>query len=345
MSRRWATAIVGFGRMGRGYAADPVMARYYRYAAHAQVLAEHPAFDWRAVVDPDPVALAEAQGDWRVPAVAADAGALGAAAAEVEVAVLATAPDTRLGVLDAFPGLRAVFVEKPLGTTLEAARMFRDACAARNVMVAVNFWRRADEVLRRLAAGELEERIGALQGGIVLYGNGLHNNGTHMIDMVRMLCGEVVGCTLLGVERGFSEGPIPGDRNPRFALDLANGATIAFQPIRFADYRENGMILWGERGRFEVMNEGLSNAFYPRQANRAMQGEREIAFDAPERLASSVGTALYTMYDNIAHALDAGDPSLLASTGDSALETARIVEAVAGLTLDRRTVAFGSAAP
>lgn|GEM_PF-482602 len=344
MSRRWATAIVGFGRMGRGYAADPVMARYYRYAAHAQVLTEHRAFDWRAVVDPDPAALAEARDDWRVPVAAADVAALGAPAG-IEVAVLATAPDARLGVLDAFPGLRAVLVEKPLGTTLAAARLFLDSCAARNVMVAVNIWRRADEVLRRLAAGELEERIGKLQGGIALYGNGLLNNGTHMVDMVRMLCGEVVGCTLLGVDTGFCEGPIPGDRNPRFALDLAGGATIAFQPVRFTDYRENGLILWGERGRFEVMNEGLSNAFYSRQANRAMQGEREIAFDAPERLASSVGTALYAMYDNIAHALDAGDPSLLASTGDSALETARIVEAVASLTLERRTVAFGGAAP
>lgn len=345
MSRRSSAAIVGFGRMGRGYAADPVMARHYRYAAHAQVLAEHPAFDWRAVVDPDPAALAEAQGDWRVPAVAADAVALGAEAAGIEVAVLATAPDARLGVLDAFPALRAVLVEKPLGTTLEAAREFLEACAARDVMVAVNIWRRTDEVMRRLAAGELEQRIGALQGGIALYGNGLHNNGTHMVDMVRMLCGEVVGAALLGGDTGFAEGPIPGDRNPRFALDLAGGATIAFQPVRFADYRENGLILWGTRGRFEVMNEGLSNAFYSRQPNRAMQGEREVAFDAPERLASSVGTALYAMYDNIAQALDAGNPSLLASTGYSALETARIVEAVASLTLERRTAALGGAAP
>lgn len=326
------TAIVGFGRMGRGYAADPIMARHYPYAAHAQVLAEHPAFDWRAVIDPDPAALAEARDDWGVPLTGRDIAQIGDAARGIEVAVLATAPDARIGVLDAFPNLRAVLVEKPLGVTLATAQTFLDACAQRGIMVAVNLWRRADEVLRRLAAGELTERIGALQGGVALYGNGLRNNGTHMIDMVRMLCGEVTGGSLLGTGTGDLESPIPGDRNPRFALDVANGAAVAFQPIRFADYRENGLILWGDRGRFEVMNEGLTLAFYPREDNRAMQGEWEIAFDAPQTIKSGAGTALYAMYDNLMDALDAQNPALIASPGASALTTARIVEAIAGLT-------------
>lgn len=344
MSHRWASAIIGFGRMGRGYAADPMMARHYPYAAHAQVLARHPAFEWRAVVDPDPAAQTEARDHWAVPVVASDLDSLGAAAAEIEFAVLATAPDTRLGIIEALPRLQAVLVEKPLGTSLETAQAFLDACAARGVTVAVNLWRRADTVLRALAAEELTERIGALQGGIALYGNGLRNNGTHMIDMVRMLCGEIVGGTLIGGDVGFAEGPIPGDRNPSFALDLAGGASIAFQPLRFAEYRENGLILWGTCGRIEVMNEGLSIAAYHRAANRAMQGEHEIAFDAPEFLLSAAGTALYAMYDNIAEVMACGH-CRQASTGSSALTTARVVEAVAALTPERRTFALDGAAP
>lgn len=329
MTAPWPTAIVGFGRMGRGYAADPVMARHFPYAAHSQVLADHPDFDWRLVVDPDPAALESASEDWQVPHTAPTTSDLGEVAAEIELAVLATAPDARTGLLDAFPNLKAVLVEKPLGTSLESAAEFLAACDARGIMVQVNLWRRADETLRRIAAGELIDRIGPIAGGIALYGNGLHNNGTHIVDMVRMLCGEPASGLLTGPDEGFAEGPIPGDRNPAFTLVLESGAPIAFQPARFSDWRENGLIVWGERGRFEIMNEGLSIAFFPRHENRAMQGEREIAFDAPQPVASGAGTALYAMYDNLAAALENGSADLLASPGRSALATARVVDAIA----------------
>lgn len=334
MTRAFPTAIIGFGRMGRGYAADPVMARHFRYAAHSQVLEAHPSFDWLAVVDPDPGARSEAETDWQIANVEPSIEALGPIATEIEVAVLATAPDARIGILDSLPSLKAVLVEKPLGTTLEATTDFLDACSARGIMVQVNLWRRADETLRRLAEGELATRIGKVQGGIALYGNGLHNNGTHMVDMVRMLFGDPIGGLLTGATEGFAEGPIPGDRNPAFTLVLECGAPIAFQPVHFSNWRENGLIVWGGRGRFEVMNEGLSVATYPCENNRAMQGEQEIAFDAPQLIESGAGTALYAMYENLAAALAAQDPSLLVSPGQSAFATARVVDAVARATVE-----------
>lgn len=333
--RRVPAAIVGFGRMGRLYAADPVMARHFPYAAHAQVLAEHPAFDWRAVVDPDPAARGEALDHWGVPHAAASCEALGAVAGDIEVAVLATAPDTRLGQLDALPNLAAVLVEKPLGTTLAAGAAFLAECERRGIMVAVNLWRRADAGLRALAEGGLDAAIGPLAGGIALYGNGLRNNGTHIVDMIRMLAGEIAAGALAGADAGFVEGPIEGDRNPACALTLASGATILLQPVRFADYRENGLIVWGERGRLDIMNEGLSIATYARCDNRAMQGEREIPADRPHWHASGAGTALYAMYDNLAEALASGDPGALVSPGRSALASARIVEQIAALNPER----------
>ena len=43
---RLRTVLVGCGEVGAGYATDPLMARHYPYATHAQVLAAHPAFAW-----------------------------------------------------------------------------------------------------------------------------------------------------------------------------------------------------------------------------------------------------------------------------------------------------------
>jgi predicted dehydrogenase len=65
--KRLRTVVIGFGRVASGYAKDPVMARHYPYATHAQVLAAHPGFSWDAVVDTDGEALAAARAEWKIP--------------------------------------------------------------------------------------------------------------------------------------------------------------------------------------------------------------------------------------------------------------------------------------
>ena len=313
---KFRTALLGFGRMASGYALDAAMARHYRYATHAQVLAAHPRFDWCATIDPAETARAHARDHWRVDA-AADIAALGARATDIEVAVLSTPPDQRLAIIEQLPRLRAVLVEKPLGTSLEAARLFLETCARRGIQVQVNLWRRADRQFRALAAGQLRELIGAPQSVCIYYGNGLLNNGIHMIDFARMLFGEVADVQRIGTMPGFREGPIEGDCNAPFALAMRAGPDVLFQPLRFARYRENGMIAWGDRGRLDLLNEGLTLLHYPAAANRAMSGESEVSSDAPRALPSTVGEALYDMYDNLAAALDGR--AALVSPGDSAL--------------------------
>lgn len=324
--RRLRAALIGFGKMAQGYAADPAMARHYRYAAHAQVLVDHPAFDWRAVVDPDAQALSLARDDWHVSDTAAAPGALADRGA-IEVAVIATPPDTRLDLLDAFPNLRAVLVEKPLGINAASAARFLDICSERNILVQVNLWRRADDCFRDLAAGRLAQLIGAPRAVAGFYGNGLHNNGTHIVDMLRMFFGEVVSVQRLGSAPAFREGPIEGDTNPAVALEMRCGLVATLNPMRFHEYRENGLSLWGAHGRLDILNEGLTIHYFPRAANRAMSGEHEIAADAPQSLASTAGEALYRMYDNLAAAIDGREA--LWSDGPSALATSRVVEAIA----------------
>jgi predicted dehydrogenase len=337
MSRaRLRTAVIGFGKIARGYARDAAMARYYRYATHAQVLAEHPQFEWVAVVDPSREARDSARTDWSVAQVGSDVAALGSAAAEIDVAVLATPPADRLAILDQLPNLRAVLVEKPLGLTLEDARRFLDACARRRLPVQVNLWRRADEGFRALADGQLHDLVGQPQAIVGYYGNGLKNNGIHLVDFVRMLFGEIdtVGC--LGARAGIATGPIADDSSPAFALTLSGGLPVSMLPLDFRHFREVGLDVWGECGRLSVLNEGLTIVHYPSRENRGMTGEREVVADAPRYLGSTVGDALFRMYDNLAAAISGGEP--LWSGGDSALRTATVIEAVEVAVRERRDV-------
>lgn len=316
-------AVVGLGRIGVGYAADPVMARFYPYATHAQVLAAHPAFEWGGAVDPAAGARAAAR-EWGVPHLASSVEEL-AKAYEPEVVVIATPPELRAGILERLPSVRAVLVEKPVGRTAEEGRRFLDLCRERGVVVQVALWRRCDDVFRALADGGLRSRVGEAQTAFVVYGNGVRNNGTHMVDFVRMLLGEVRSVQA-APSAPYREGPVEDDVNVAFTLLLESGTTVAFQPLRFGAYRENGIDVWGDAGRVSILQEGLSIRAYAVRDNRAMQGEREVDSDAGEIIAPTVGKAFYRMYDNLAAAVRGHEDPW--SPGGSALCTARVIEAV-----------------
>ncbi|MGE4562817.1 MAG: Gfo/Idh/MocA family oxidoreductase, partial [Rhodospirillales bacterium] len=108
------TIVIGFGQIADGLRHDARMAEYFSYATHAQVLDAHPGFDWLGVVDPSDAALDAAQ-DWNVRHIGTDIASV-AEAVEPEVAVITAPPGARTEIVHRLPSLKAVMVEKPLGS-------------------------------------------------------------------------------------------------------------------------------------------------------------------------------------------------------------------------------------
>lgn len=323
---RWKTAIVGFGRIAAGYSDDPAHRRWFGHASHAAILKAHAAFDWSVVIDPGEGARQRAREQWRIGEVVADAALL-VAPRDIEVAVLATPPDQRLAALSHLTGLRAVLVEKPLGTSLGDAEAFLRYCREREILVAVNLPRRYDRTCRALAEGELTTRVGRPTAVFGTYGNGLRNNGTHLIDLIRMLLGPIASSDTVSGDRAFVEGPIAGDVNVAFSLALEHGVIATVQPLPFTAFREVGLDVWGERGRLQLQHEGLTEIFTPVADNRQLTGARELAHDRTSVRQTSLGSFFERVYDNLSAALANSTP--LMCSGGEALETMRIVEQIA----------------
>lgn len=309
--------------MGSKFALDPVMASYFRYSTHAQVLRDHPSFFWEAVVDPSEEARRAARDDWGVPVVVESVHEL-KKRCRPDVVVLAIPPGRRTDVVAGLDGLKAVFVEKPLGADIEEARKFVEHCRKEDILTQVNYWRRGDSLFQDLATGRLLDLIGKPLAGFGLYGNGLENNGSHMIDFVRMLMGEISRHGVVDQESVFHESPLENDLNVAFYLCLECGVKVLFEPIPFDHYREIGLDLWGEKGRLSILQESLGIYYYPRAENRAIQNDWEIASDMPRTFEPSCGTALFRMYDNLADAVLNG--AALWSPAAEALETQSVVE-------------------
>lgn len=321
--KRLKTALVGFGKIGAGYADDPKKVRFYPYATHAQVLRDHPAFEWVGVVDPSDDALERAKSDWAIENVAKDSRDF-CGGGEIEVAVIATPPNQRLEVLEAFPNLCGVLVEKPIGETVEQGREFVAECRRRGISLAVNLFRRFDNQMLALADGGLREIIGEPQTAFMTFGNGLINNGVHMIDLVHMLLGDSLATQAFNSESVFKEGPISNDLNFPFTLQLKGGVTVMASPIHFSAYRENGLDVWGSRGRIQLVNEGLTRIVTHVGPNRAMTGAKELIHEASQFQCAGIVRAMYEVYENLADHLHARAP--LKCDGETALRAELVID-------------------
>ena len=288
------TVLIGFGRIADTIRHDHLIARRFEYASHAQILSAHPAYEWLGVVDPDINARRNAT-NWNIPCIEADIKDLDFSP---EFAVMAIPPEYRLEALDKMPDLKAVLVEKPLG---KMGQVFLDRCEQRGIRTYINFWRRGVPQLQDLTDHRLELLVGKPQAVFATYGNGLFNNGSHLIDFIRMILGEIRGVTTISKERldvvGCS-GPI-GDLHACFVLDMGD-FPIMVAPIDFNLYREVSLDIWGTKGRYALFRETLAEVYYSVRDHRAMERQKEIDANFPSTKMIDVSKAFYNIYSMIA---------------------------------------------
>ena len=321
------TVVIGFGSAADQLAQDRRMAAYFPRATHSAILSSHPAFDWCAVVDPSADARHRAESRWQIQEVAATVEDL-QTPERFDCAVVATAPHDRGGFLEALPSLRAVMLEKPVAQSLEGAKALQRACSERDIVVQVNYWRRGVDEFQALGGGSLEAQIGRPRAVFGVYGGGLRNTGSHMIDFVRLLLGEVTDASPANDVRPAADARHQGDVAASVHLTVNEEVPVRLLPIDFREYREASLDIWGASGRLLIEQESLSVRHAPLADNRGLEQTQEIASDQASCRNAAVSVAFERLYDNIVDALHGKAP--LMSGLASALETERVLDAVIG---------------
>ena len=82
-----------------------------------------------------------------------------------------------------------IFCEKPVTTSVLSTERFIDDCRKADISLVVNYTRRWDPDIGQLIADIHAGKRGQLRTVIGLYNKGILNNGSHMIDLLHLLCG------------------------------------------------------------------------------------------------------------------------------------------------------------
>ncbi len=236
---RWSVGIVGCGGAGK---------------RHAQACRRVPEFELAAAADPDPEALRLFQKSWAVPR----------GYASLEELLRNEKPDLIIlcspsrfhsaqakRILESPRKPAALFIEKPVCVNGEELRDLMILGQRSGVGILVNHTRRFDPEHQRLRDQIRSDRFGALIGGRFIYSGGWLNNGTHVVDTLRMLLErepEVVSAC-------WKEGGRGQDRN------LDGELRIGETPVRVEAFDDSYYEMFEcellfERGRIRLLESG-----------------------------------------------------------------------------------------
>ncbi len=315
MNAPYKTALIGLGKMGMQNAKDKKLAKYYKYSSHINALNDHPDFDCGAMFDSNPDIAG--QKFTSIEQISYEY--------EPQILVLATPPKGRIEDIKSFYNLKAIVMEKPVAYDFNQAIEIVDYCTENNILLQVNYWRRFDRAVIELK-DKIDEIIGKPQVIFMTYGNGVRNNGVHLIDQIRYLFGDISWAKALGKGYSIDSFPIYGDVNIDFSLELADGACVYAHALDFNQYREVGLDIWGTKARVEFIQGGLVIRRSSLSRHRALDGAKEISSDKALICDSGAGEALYGLYDNLSKAIRAEQELL--SSGKSALKNEQILDMI-----------------
>lgn len=185
-------AIVGCGRIGSEFDDDPLMKKSYGICSHAGGYMDNPNTELIAASDRLPKQLEKFENKWGITNLYDDYLTM-LRKEKIDILSICTPPKTHYDVfMDAInSGVKAVFCEKPLSNFVADGREMVETAKEEGAVLAVNHSRRWDSLYQDVRDYIAEGNLGDIRHVSAYFTGGVVDNGTHMMDSLRMLCGEL----------------------------------------------------------------------------------------------------------------------------------------------------------
>lgn len=310
--------IVGAGQMGAFYdqpGSEEVL-------SHAHAFHRHPGFELAGFMDADAARAEEAVAIWGGRVFAS----LGEAyKARIDVVSLAVPDEFHFEYLKQLAGkksIRVVLAEKPLTRKMHEAEQIRQLFAGGQPAVAVNYLRRFvpefQDLQRQIASGECGEYL----TGTGYYGKGLVHNGSHLLDLLRFLLGNIKAARpVYRLKDHYHEDP-----SWAAVLCIEGERPFFLQAVDSRPYALFEIDLLFTRRRVRIVDSGFAMEIYDVFEDPTFPGYHKL--EQESWLKTSLDQAMYLVADNIYRHLANGLP--LACTLEEAFQVMADCEQIKG---------------
>ncbi|MDQ5847023.1 MAG: Gfo/Idh/MocA family oxidoreductase [Acidobacteriota bacterium] len=211
--------------------------------------------------------------------------------------------------------LKAILCEKPFVTSDAEAEEVLRLAAQRDVELAVVFLRRYAENIRNLKAFLDQGKLGTVQAINGWYTKGTLHNGSHWVDLLRSLFGEIEWVEAINALK--EDGPDP---TLDLLLGLAGGAMASLRACSAEHFTIFEMDIMTTQGRIQLLDSGYNIVVSQVQPSPRYSGYSELQ-SIPATFGERRNVMLHAVEDLVA-ALKSGKPP--ASNGHSAWKTLRV---------------------
>ncbi len=244
--KTYRAAIVGCGRVAGGLEQDPLREHP---CTHAGIYKSSPRVELIACAARTKESAAAFAKTWGIPA-RYDSYAEMLAKEKIEIlSICAPAPlHAEITRAAAKSGVKAIFCEKAMATSLKEADAMIRACTKYGVFLTVNHLRRWGwdwETVKHLLE---QDEIGDVQSATCYYSGSLMHTGTHLFDILGYLLGEVSS-----VQAGFPNTQDSPDPDLSGLLQFQNGVQV-FVNGRGKKFFQFEMDILGSQGRIRIGN-------------------------------------------------------------------------------------------
>lgn len=211
--------------------------------------------------------------------------------------------------------VKFIFLEKPAVTTTEQADVVRTLYGELPIRVQVNYTRRFVPEIRRIREAIRSGNYGAFITGTGYYGKGLLHNGSHMVDLLQFLVGEV------GEVAKVSETVDFYDQDPSVSalLTMSGGSVFYLCHIDSRKFHVFELDLTFERKRIRIRELGTIIEEYSVSDNGLFAGYQTLNKNA--EYSTEHPRAMHHAIANIRNNLDRNEPLL--STLEESLGTVK----------------------
>lgn len=191
-----------------------------------------------------------------------------------------------------FP-IKLIFAEKPLAKNLKEAEEIISLYNKRNVKCLVNYSRRFVPEFEILKASVLSGDYGKFICGNGYYGKGIMHNGSHLIDFLTYIIGEIEDVKTFNYDYDFYN----DDPSISAVLKFQKCGTFTMSNIPCSNYTIFEIELLFEKSRIRIIDSGFKIEIHELLNNSLFKGYRNLVKN--DELNTSLGNAMENAVINI----------------------------------------------